>query len=70
MSSDHDVLVTGIGATTPIGGTAPETWQAMIDGTIGVKSLLEPWAEKYELPLTALAGHTPKSKLKAWVCFQ
>jgi hypothetical protein len=27
-------------------------------------------AEKYELPLTALAGHTPKSKLKAWVCFQ
>jgi 3-oxoacyl-[acyl-carrier-protein] synthase II len=55
MSSDHDVVVTGIGATTPIGGTAPETWQAMIDGTIGVKALTEPWAEKYDLPVRIYA---------------
>ena len=32
MSTDHDVVITGIGATTPIGGTAPETWQAMLAG--------------------------------------
>jgi 3-oxoacyl-[acyl-carrier-protein] synthase II len=55
MSSDHDVVVTGIGATTPIGGTAPETWQALIDGTIGVKALTEPWAEKYDLPVRIYA---------------
>src|SRR3954447_24303716 len=55
MYTDHDVVVTGIGATTPIGGTAPETWQALIDGTIGVKPLLEPWAEKYELPVRIYA---------------
>ncbi len=55
MSSDHDVVVTGIGATTPIGGTAPETWQAMLDGTIGVKPLTEPWAEKYDLPVRIYA---------------
>jgi len=55
MSSDHDVVVTGIGATPPIGGTAPETWQAMIDGTIGVKALTEPWAEKYDLPVRIYA---------------
>ena len=36
MSSDHDVVVTGIGATTPIGGTAPETWQAMLAGRSGI----------------------------------
>lgn len=55
MSSDHDVVVTGIGATTPIGGTAPETWQALLDGTIGVKPLTEPWAEKYDLPVRIYA---------------
>lgn len=55
MSSDHDVVVTGIGATTPIGGTAQETWQAMLDGTIGVKALTEPWAEKYDLPVRIYA---------------
>ena len=55
MSTDHDVVVTGIGATTPIGGTAPETWQAMLAGTIGVKALTEPWAEEYELPVRIYA---------------
>ncbi|AZI58189.1 beta-ketoacyl-[acyl-carrier-protein] synthase family protein [Nakamurella antarctica] len=51
MSRDEDVVVTGIGATTPIGGTAPEMWQAMLDGTVGVKSLTAPWAEKFNLPV-------------------
>ena len=55
MSTDHDVVVTGIGATTPIGGTAPETWQAMLDGTIGVNPLTEPWADNYELPVRIYA---------------
>ena len=55
MSTRPDVVVTGIGATTPIGGTAPETWQAMLDGTIGVKALTEPWAEKYDLPVRIYA---------------
>ena len=51
MTSDQDVVVTGIGATTPIGGTAPETWQAMLDGVSGVKTLDDPWVDKYDLPV-------------------
>ncbi len=51
MNTDHDVVVTGIGATTPLGGTAPETWQAMLDGTSGVKALDAPWVDKYGLPV-------------------
>ncbi len=51
MSNDHDVVVTGIGATTPIGGTAPQTWQAMLDGRIGVTANTAPWVEKYGLPV-------------------
>ena len=38
-SSADDIVVTGIGATTPLGGTAPETWQAMLDGKVGVKNI-------------------------------
>ncbi len=56
MTIDHDVVVTGIGATTPIGGTAPETWQAMLDGRIGVRANTAPWVEKFGLPV---AIHAP-----------
>lgn len=51
MTSKHAVVVTGIGATTPIGGTAPQTWQAMLDGTIGVTSLDAPWVDEFDLPV-------------------
>ncbi len=46
MSAD-DVVVTGIGATTPLGGTAPETWEALLAGKVGVKNINQPWVEKY-----------------------
>ncbi len=49
-AADQDVVVTGIGATTPIGGTAPETWAAMLAGTVGTKANTAPWVEKYDLP--------------------
>ena len=55
MATDQDVVITGIGATTPVGGTAPETWQGLLDGRIGVESLTEPWAEQYELPVRIYA---------------
>lgn len=55
MSTRPDVVVTGIGATTPIGGTAPETWQAMLDGRIGVVANNEPWVEANDLPVRIYA---------------
>src|SRR2546421_2692415 len=30
------VAVTGLGAITPVGNTAPETWRAAVEGTSGV----------------------------------
>jgi 3-oxoacyl-[acyl-carrier-protein] synthase II len=30
------VVVTGLGAVTPVGKTAPETWRAAVDGTSGI----------------------------------
>jgi 3-oxoacyl-[acyl-carrier-protein] synthase II len=51
MSNDRDVVVTGIGATTPIGGTAQETWQALLDGVSGVGPLTDPRVAQYDLPV-------------------
>jgi len=34
-----DPVVTGIGALTPIGHTAPETWQGLLDGRSGIRPI-------------------------------
>lgn len=46
------VVVTGIGATTPLGGDAQSSWQALLDGQSGVRTLEQEWVAKYELPVT------------------
>ncbi|WP_405974117.1 beta-ketoacyl-[acyl-carrier-protein] synthase family protein [Streptomyces sp. NBC_00988] len=49
---DVDVLVTGLGAITPLGATAPESWQGLLDGRSGVRTLHDEhasWPE--ELPV-------------------
>ena len=38
-TSATDVVVTGLGATTPLGGTVPATWQAALEGTSGARTL-------------------------------
>ena len=46
------VVVTGIGATTPLGGDMSSTWAALLAGESGVSTLEYDWVEKYELPVT------------------
>jgi len=65
MSTRPDVVVTGIGATTPIGGTAPDTWQAMLDGRIGVVANNEPWVEANDLPVRIYAPLTVIPRVEA-----
>ncbi len=49
------IVVTGIGATSPIGGTAQESWDNLLAGASGVRTLEQEWVAKYELPIT-IAG--------------
>ncbi|WP_030616272.1 beta-ketoacyl-[acyl-carrier-protein] synthase family protein [Streptomyces sclerotialus] len=47
MSVDTDnVLVTGLGATTPLGGDAESTWNAMLAGRSGIGPIEEEWADQ------------------------
>ncbi|HEY5516497.1 MAG TPA: beta-ketoacyl synthase N-terminal-like domain-containing protein, partial [Pengzhenrongella sp.] len=48
MSTRREVVVTGLGATTPLGGDVKSTWEAALLGRSGVRTLDNDWAEKYE----------------------
>lgn len=39
-----DVVVTGLGATTPLGGDVASTWAALLEGRSGIQLLTEEWA--------------------------
>jgi len=49
------IVVTGIGATSPLGGTARESWDALLRGESGTRSLTHDWVAQHELPVTFAA---------------
>ncbi len=52
MSTAPDVVITGVGATTPLGGDAVSTWEAALAGKSGIRTLDNDWAEKYGIPVS------------------
>ncbi len=53
--SNPRIVVTGIGASSPIGGTAPDSWSALLGGASGARTLEYDWVEQYNLPVTFAA---------------
>lgn len=49
------VVITGLGATTPIGGDVPTMWANALKGVPGARTIEADWVEKYELPVTFAA---------------
>lgn len=53
MSTTSDrIVVTGLGATSPLGGDVSSTWEALLAGTSGARRLEADWVEEYNLPVT------------------
>ena len=53
------VVVTGLGATTPLGGDVATTWQAMLAGQSGVRALTDDWAQRLPCQIAAKAAIEP-----------
>ncbi|HIY65899.1 MAG TPA: beta-ketoacyl-[acyl-carrier-protein] synthase family protein [Candidatus Agrococcus pullicola] len=45
------IVITGIGASSPLGGTARESWDALLRGESGAATLAHEWVAEYDLPV-------------------
>ncbi|MEE6262253.1 beta-ketoacyl-ACP synthase II [Plantactinospora sonchi] len=61
--SRPDVVVTGLGATTPLGGDVASTWEAMLAGRSGVGPLTQEWAAQLPVRIAAELAVEPTEKL-------
>lgn len=57
--TNHTVVVTGIGATTPLGGDSASTWEALLAGRSGVRTLTEDWAAELPVRIAARVAVEP-----------
>ncbi|RZU52737.1 3-oxoacyl-[acyl-carrier-protein] synthase II [Krasilnikovia cinnamomea] len=57
--SSTDVVVTGLGATTPLGGDVASTWDAMLAGRSGVSPLTQEWAGQLSVRIAAQLAVEP-----------
>jgi 3-oxoacyl-[acyl-carrier-protein] synthase II len=53
------VVVTGLGAITPVGTDVPSTWEAMKAGRSGVRQLTDDWAAELPARIAAWAAADP-----------
>ncbi|MET9763801.1 beta-ketoacyl-[acyl-carrier-protein] synthase family protein [Streptomyces sp. NPDC006372] len=58
-----DVWVTGLGATTPLGGDMPSTWAAMRDGANGIGRLEDEWARELPVRIAGRLAVSPADSL-------
>ncbi|MFH9813930.1 beta-ketoacyl-[acyl-carrier-protein] synthase family protein [Streptomyces sp. NPDC017230] len=58
-STNRTVVVTGIGATTPLGGDAASTWEGLVAGKSGVKPLEQEWAADQAVRIAAPVAVDP-----------
>jgi 3-oxoacyl-[acyl-carrier-protein] synthase II len=58
VTSQVEVVVTGLGATTPLGGDVASTWDGILNGRSGVRRIDDDqheWVERHQLPVKIAA---------------
>ncbi|GAA2677667.1 beta-ketoacyl-[acyl-carrier-protein] synthase family protein [Streptomyces lunalinharesii] len=58
-ATNRTVVVTGIGATTPLGGDSASTWEGLLAGRSGVSPLEQDWAADLPVKIAAQAAVDP-----------
>ena len=60
------IAVTGLGATTPLGGDIASNWSALIEGRSGICTLTEPWVDEMTVHFAGtLAEEPPLDRVEA-----
>jgi len=62
--SQRRVVVTGLGATTPLGGDVASTWAALVAGKSGVRLLTEDWRELLPVHFAARVAIEPADQME------
>jgi 3-oxoacyl-[acyl-carrier-protein] synthase II len=57
------VVITGLGATTPVGGDVATTWESFVAGRSGVRTLTEDWAAELPVRIAARVAVEPDEML-------
>ena len=63
MSTTADVVVTGLGATTPLGADVDSTWQALLAGRSGVSRITDDWVQEFPAQLVARLATEPSEQI-------
>jgi 3-oxoacyl-[acyl-carrier-protein] synthase II len=62
-TSTADVVVTGLGATTPLGGDVASTWEALLAGRSGVSRITDDWITDFPAQLVARLAVDPAEQI-------
>ena len=62
--SRRRVVVTGLGATTPLGGDVASTWDALLAGKSGVRTLEDEWAADMSVTFAARVAVEPSEVME------
>jgi len=62
--SQRRVVITGLGATTPLGGDVTSTWSALLAGTSGVRTLTEDWTSLLPVSFAARVAIEPSEQME------
>lgn len=54
-----EIVITGLGATTPLGGDVASTWAGMLAGRSGVSAITAEWAEELPVKIAAYVKVDP-----------
>jgi len=63
VSGNEQIVVSGIGMTTPLGGDVASTWDGLLTGRSGARQLSEPWAQTLPVRIAARVAVDPADVL-------
>ncbi len=58
------VVVTGLGTTSPLGGDVASTWDGLVNGRSGVRTITHDWAEELPVKIAGTAAVEPTEVLE------